>query len=124
MALSNGKWSTIGLRRVVEVVEEDKLVLARSARRPIVGVAYVAQKCRLVPDEPDVEGNESYACKISDVSDTGFGVVCRIAEKFPALFAAGSQMTLEAGDGTRVRVQIQWTRDGRVGLRRIASKSR
>ena len=113
---------------LVEVVEEDKLVLARAARRPIVGVAYVAQKCRLVPDEPDVEGNESYACfcgcKISDVSDTGFGVVCRIAEKFPALFAAGSQMTLEAGDGTRVRVQIQWTRDGRVGLRRIASKSR
>ena len=76
-----------------------------------------------MPDAPDAEGTVSYSCKIADVSATGFGVVCRMAQKTPALFEVGAFMTLEAGDGTRLRVQIQWVRSGRLGLKRIASKA-
>ena len=87
-------------------------------------VAYNAQRSRLVPDAPDAEGNANYPCKIANVSDGGFGVVCRAAEKSPDLFQTDALMMLESGDGTRIRVQIQWVSHGRIGLKRFGSKSR
>ena len=118
MAQGIAKGPTVGLRRIVEV-DEKELVFTRSMRRPISGVLYNAQKCRLVPDSPDAAGNQSYTCKIADVSETGFGVVCRSAEKSPELFPSGAQMTLEANDGKRLRVEVRWIRNGRLGLKRL-----
>ena len=100
------------------------MVAYRPSRRPITGVAYNAQRSRLVPDAPDAEGNANYPCKIANVSDGGFGVVCRAAEKSPDLFQTDALMMLESGDGTRIRVQIQWVSHGRIGLKRFGSKSR
>ncbi len=93
------------------------LVISRPFRRRVTGVAYTAQKSRLIPDRPDAEGNDSYPCKIADVSVDGFGVVCRAASINPTLFETGSEMTLEGSDGKRVRVQIRWAKKDRLGLK-------
>jgi hypothetical protein len=37
----------------------------------------------------------------------------------PELFKSGTQMTLEGMDGKRVRVQIRWVKNGRLGLRLV-----
>jgi hypothetical protein len=104
-----------GLMRVVR--SDGDMVVNRATRRPLSGAAFQAERSHLVPDAPDVEGNKSYFCKVADVSDTGFGVVCRTASVNPTLFKAGNQMTLEGSDGKRVRVQIRWIKNGRLGLR-------
>jgi hypothetical protein len=106
-----------GLRRIVEI--HDDMIVNRPVRRAISGVAYNAQRSYLVPDEPDAEGNKSYFCKIADTSVGGFGVACRAASTHPELFKSGTQMTLEGMDGKRVRVQIRWVKNGRLGLRLV-----
>jgi hypothetical protein len=106
-----------GLQRVV--VASADMTVNRSPRRQIGGIAYAAQKTRLTPDEPDEDGNESYYCKIFDVSEDGFGVVCPTALKNSGLFTLGKQLTLEATDGKRSRVEIRWVSQGRLGLRRL-----
>jgi hypothetical protein len=115
MNSKNNKTYLPGLQPVVDV--DGDMVVNRSARRPIQGIAFNAQKSHLVRDEPDSAGNERYRCKIADVSDGGFGVVCRTAATNPELFQAGEQMTLQGADGKRVRVQIRWIKNGRLGLR-------
>jgi hypothetical protein len=114
------KKSGPGLQRIV-VVEAD-MTVNRSPRRQIAGIAYNAQKTRLALDEPDASGHESYPCKIADVSDDGFGVVCPAANTVSDLFALGAQMTLETSDGKRSRVEIRWIRNGRLGLRLLTAK--
>jgi hypothetical protein len=92
-------------------------IVKRPHRREVWGIAYVAQKCRLVPDRPDPAGNASYACKIANVSEGGFGIVCRKAGATPDLFQTGSEMTLEAWDGKRLRVEIRWVNKDRMGVK-------
>jgi hypothetical protein len=104
-----------GLLRTVLL--DGDMIVNRPSRRAISGPAFTAQRSHLVPDEPDVDGNKSYFCKVADVSDSGFGVVCRTAGINPSLFKTGNQMTLEASDGKRVRVQIRWIKNGRLGLK-------
>jgi len=122
MTQKTEKKAAPGLRRVVAV--EDGVVVNRPARQSIGGVAFIAQRCRLILDEPDAAGNQSYACKIADASDTGLGVVCRVAEQTPGLFQLGAQMTLEAVDGKRVRVEIRWIKGSRLGLQRFGPSRR
>jgi hypothetical protein len=110
-----------GLQRIVTIGKDD--VINRPSRRLISGVAYNAQKCRLIPDTPDAAGNASYICKIADVSDAGYGVVCRAAADTPEHFQLGTKMTLEAGDGKQSRVEICWVKNVRLGLKRAAGKA-
>jgi hypothetical protein len=92
-------------------------VVNRPHRREVWGIAFVAQKCRLLLDQPDADGNESYPCKIADVSDGGYCVVCKAAETSPTMFRAGMTLTLEAWEGVRVRVEVRWIKKGRLGLK-------
>jgi hypothetical protein len=109
-----------GLRRVAAV--EGDMIVSRSAREPVSGLAFQAQHCSLVLDSPDAAGHAFYPCKITDVSDEGFGVVCGAARKVPHPFKFGAQMTLHDAEGKRVRVEIRWISNGRLGLRRLATK--
>jgi hypothetical protein len=108
-----------GLRRFAAV--EGDMIVSRPPRRPITGVEFDTQFCRLILDEPDPSGNEAYACKISDVSDEGFGIVYGVGKTNPLPFNAGSRLTLEHSDGERVRVEVRWMKSGRLGLRRVMS---
>jgi hypothetical protein len=108
------------LRRFAAV--EGEMIVNRPPRRSITGVEFHTQICCLLLDEPDAAGNEAYACKIADVSDGGFGVVCAAAEKIAHPFRAGSQLTLQEADGDRLRVEVRWVKNGRVGLRRLVPK--
>jgi hypothetical protein len=121
MTMKTEKRPAVGLQRVV--TSDGGVVVNRPYRRPISGVAYHAQKCRLVLDMPDAAGNESYPCKIANVSDCGFGVVCRAAETTPDVFQPGAHMTLEAWDGKRSRVEIRWINKARLGLKRAPHKT-
>jgi hypothetical protein len=112
------KKSGPGLQRIVNTVEGD-MVVHRPSRRPISGVVFHAQKSRLILDAPDTDGNESYPCRVADMSDGGFGVVCSAADKVPEVFQPGAQMTLEAWDSKQSRVEIRWIKNGRLGLRRM-----
>ena len=112
-----------GLRPVVAPLSGKDVIINRPTRRAITGVAYNAQKCRLLPDTPDAAGNASFPCRIADVSDAGLGVVCRAVEQAPDLFPLGARMVLEASDGTRSRWEIRWIRHGRIGLKRVSAKS-
>jgi hypothetical protein len=99
------------------------VVINRPYRRRITGVAYTAQRSRLVLDMPDAAGNDSYPCKIADVSVGGFGVVCQAAQQAMDVFQSGALMTLEAWDGMRARVEVRWANNDRLGLKRSASAS-
>jgi hypothetical protein len=92
------------LRRFAAV--EGDMIVNRPPRRSITGIEFHTQICRLLLDEPDAKGNDTYACKIADVSDGGFGVVCG------------------AADGDRLRVEVRWIKNGRLGLRRLAVSTR
>jgi hypothetical protein len=108
-----------GLRRFAAV--EGDLIVNRPPRRVITGIAFDTQFCRLLLDEPDPAGNDAYACKITDVSDDGFGILCGAARTVPHPFNAGSRLTLQDPDGERVRVEVRWTKGARLGLRRLAA---
>jgi hypothetical protein len=108
------------LRRFAAV--EGEMIVNRPPRRSITGVEFHTQICRLLLDEPDAMGNEAYPCKIADVSDAGFGVVCGAAEKVTHPFRAGGQLTLQESDGDRMRVEVRWIKNGRLGLRRLIPK--
>jgi hypothetical protein len=108
-----------GLRRFAAV--EGDMIVNRPPRRPITGIEFDTQFCRLLLDEPDASGNEAYACKIADVSDEGFGIVFGVGKTNPLPFNAGSRLTLEHSDGERVRVEVRWIKGGRLGVRRAPS---
>jgi hypothetical protein len=110
------------LRRFAAV--EGDMIVNRPPRRSITGIEFHTQICRLLLDEPDAKGNDTYACKIADVSDGGFGVVCGAAEKVPHPFKPGAQLTLQESDGDRLRVEVRWIKNGRLGLRRLAVSTR
>ena len=109
-----------GLRRVAAV--EGNMIVNRPARESIVGDAFEAQHCSLVLDSPDAMGREFYPCKITNASEAGFGVVCSAARTVPHPFKAGAQMTLHDAEGKRVRVEVRWVSNGRLGLRRLIGK--
>ncbi len=92
-------------------------IVKRPFRREVWGTAFVAQKCRLVLDGPDADGNTSYACKVADFSEGGYGVVCKAAETTPKLFQTGMEMTLEGWGGVRTRVEVRWIKKERMGLK-------
>jgi hypothetical protein len=96
--------------------QEDRAV-ERAARRPISGIVFLAQKTRLVLDAPDAAGKATYPCRIFDFSAGGFGVVCHALAKSRGAFHLGAQMTLEAWDGKRSRVEIRWINNARIGLK-------
>ena len=108
------------LRRFAAV--EGEMIVNRPPRRSITGMDFHTQVCRLLLDEPDASGHEIYPCKIADVSDAGFGVVCGAAEKITHPFRAGTQLTLQESDGDRMRVEVRWIKNGRLGLRRLVPK--
>jgi len=111
-----------GLQPVV--VADKTMTVIRAPRRAITGIAFNAQRSRLILDAPDSAGNESYPCKIANVSDAGFGLMCPAAAKVPDLFKVGAHMTLEGSDGKRSRVEVRWISNGRLGLRLVGAKPR
>ncbi len=104
------------------VAAQGKMFINRPPRKPVTGLAFQAQHCSLVLDRPDAAGHEFYACTVTDISDGGFGAVCAAAKKVPTPFRSGAQMTLHDGEGKRVRVEIRWISNGRLGLRRLTAK--
>jgi hypothetical protein len=120
MAQKNEHKPTMGLRRFAAV--EGDMIINRPPRRSITGIEFHMQSCRLLLDEPDAAGHEAYPCKIADVSDAGFGVVCAAAEKISHPFKPGAQLTLQEADGERLRVEVRWIKNGRLGLRRLVPK--
>jgi hypothetical protein len=111
----------VGLRRFAAV--EGDLIVNRPPRRVVTGIEFHTQECRLVLDAPDAAGAEAYPCRISDVSDEGFGVLCRAVQKLSHPLRPGAQSTLQNADGERVRVEIRWIKNGRLGLRRMTAKA-
>jgi len=91
--------------------------LDRAARRSIGGIAFLAQRTRLVLDQPDAAGKASYPCRIFDFSGGGFGVICHAVGTAAEAFQPGARMTLEAWDSKRSRVEIRWINNGRIGLK-------
>jgi hypothetical protein len=110
---------SFGLRRFAAV--EGDLIVNRPPRRAITGVEFNNQFCRLLLDEPDSSGNDAYACKITDVSDEGFGIMCGAARTIPHPFNAGARLTLQESDGELVRVEVRWIKGGRLGVRRLSA---
>ena len=110
------------LRRFAAV--EGEMIVNRPPRRRITGIEFHTQISRLLLDEPDATGHDVYPCKIADVSDSGFGVVCGAAERISHPFKPGSQLTLQESAGERLRVEVRWIKNGRLGLRRLVAKSR
>ena len=110
-----------GLRR--RILTDGDMIINRPPRRSITGVVLSAQRSHLVPDEPDSEGRKSYFCKITDMSDGGFCVLCRMASEDPRLFKPGVQMILEGPGDKRRRVQIRWLKDGRIGLKLLVPEA-
>jgi hypothetical protein len=90
-------------------------------RRLNSGVALMAQRFRLILDKADAAGHAHYPCKILDASAQGFGVICSAVELAPDLFQVGAQMTLEAADRKRLRVEIRWINKDRLGVKRLAA---
>ncbi len=111
---------TMALRRFAAV--QGDMIVNRPPRRAITGIEFHTQICRLLLDEPDAAANDSYPCKIADVSDEGFGVVCGAANTLSHAFRPGSQVTLQESDGERLRVEIRWIKNGRLGLKRLAAR--
>ena len=97
------------------------MIVERALRRPITGIEYYTQTCRLLPDEPDTKAGDGYACKIADVSEGGFGVVCGASRAIFHPFKPGTQLTLQKSDGERSRVEVRWVRKSRLGLRRLVA---
>jgi hypothetical protein len=120
MARGNEDKLGTGLRRVAAV--EGNIIVNRPPREQIAGLAFQAQHCSLVLDRPDAAGHEFYPCKITNLSDGGFCAECSAASKVPHPFTCGAQMTLHDSDGKRVRVEVRWVSNGRVGLRRLTAK--
>jgi hypothetical protein len=111
-----------GLRRFAAV--EGAIIVKRPAREPTSDSAFQAQHCSLILDKPDAAGNEIYPCKITDVSQAGFGIICSAAQKAPHPFRPGTKMTLHDAEGKSIRVEVRWANNGRLGLRRLDAKPR
>ncbi|WP_419758537.1 hypothetical protein [Acidisoma sp.] len=109
-----------GLRRFAAV--EGDMIVNRPPRRSITGIEFANQISRMLLDQPDATGNHIYPCKIANVSDEGFGVVCGAARTIPHPFHTGGQLTLQESDGERVRVEIRWIKSDRLGLRRLSAR--
>jgi len=101
---------------------DGEMIVSRPPRRAITGIEFHTQTCRLLLDEPDAAANDSYPCKIADVSDEGFGVVCGAVNTVTNPFRPGSQLTLQESHGERLRVEVRWIKNGRLGLRRLAAR--
>jgi hypothetical protein len=112
----------VGLRRFVAV--EGDYIVNRPPRRSITGIEFHTQECLLLLDEPDATGNERFPCKVADISDEGFGVVCRAAEKIPHPFKPGARLTLQESAGERSGWENRWKKNGRLGMRRLVKKAR
>ena len=108
------------LRRYAAV--QGGMIVNRPPRRSITGIEFTNQVSRLLLDEPDATGNDVYPCQIANVSDAGFGVVCSAARSIPHPFHAGGLLTLHDTEGERVRVEIRWIKNDRLGLRRLSAK--
>jgi hypothetical protein len=82
-------------------------------RRPITGVARLAQRTRVIlgGDEERVQ-----PCKILDASNSGF----RIALKPMPKLEIGDEIILEHTDGTQQRVCVCWVSAHEVGLKVVA----
>ncbi len=105
----------VALRRFAAV--EGDLIVNRPPRRPITGVAFDTQFCRLLLDVRHPSGQDAFPCRITDVSDAGFGIQCGAATMVPRPFNAGSRLTLHKPNGERVRVEVRWIKGVRLGLR-------
>jgi len=79
----------------------------REQRRPVVGLARMMQKTRLILDEA---GQDVLACKILDASDHGYRVGLTQARKIEG------EITLEHTDGSQRRVRVCWARGNELGL--------
>jgi hypothetical protein len=82
----------------------------RETRRPVTGVARIAQRTFMILGE---EENEStHPCKILDASDSGY----RIGLKPMPKLEIGSEVTLEYTDKTRKKFCVRWVTAHEVGL--------
>ena len=82
-------------------------------RRPITGVARLAQRTRVILGGEEGRGS---TCKILDASNSGF----RIALKPMPKLEIGDEIILEHTDGTRQRVCVCWVSAHEVGLKVVA----
>jgi hypothetical protein len=122
MAEKSENRMSLGLRRFAAVAGD--IIVNRPPRRPAKEIAFHTTICRLLPDESGATANQGYACKVANVSDEGFCVVCEETKLMSHPFKPGAQMTLEESDGKRSRVEVRWIKNGRLGLRRVALRPR
>jgi hypothetical protein len=81
----------------------------RERRRPVVGLARMAQRTRIILG---ADGQVVLPCKILDASDNGY----RIALKPMPKLEIGNELLLEHTDGSRRRVCVCWVAEHEVGL--------
>ncbi len=122
MAEKSETMMSLGLRRFAAVAGD--IIVSRPPRRPAKEIAFHTTICRLLPDEQDAAGNQGYACKVANVSDEGFCVVCDETKLVSHPFKPGAKMTLEQADGKQSRVEVRWIKHGRLGLRRVTLRPR
>jgi hypothetical protein len=88
----------------------------RETRRPIMGVARMAQRTFMILEE---QGNESaHHCKILDASDSGYRIGLTPMPKLEI----GSEVTLEYTDKTRKKFYVRWVTVHEVGLQLAEDK--
>ena len=79
-------------------------------RRPITGVARLAQRTRVILGGEEGRGQ---ACKILDASNSGY----RITLKPMPRLELGNEIILEHTDGMRQRACVCWVSEYEVGLK-------
>jgi hypothetical protein len=114
--------TSLGLRRLAAVVGD--IIISRPPRWPAKDIAFHTTMSRLLLDDKGATPNQGYACKMANVSDEGFCVVCDETKLMSHPFKPGAQMTLEESDGKQSRVEVRWIKNGRLGLRRVALRPR
>jgi hypothetical protein len=85
----------------------------RDSRRPITGVARLAQRTRLLLDD---EARTALGCTICDASEAGFRVALTKGQLVPETLAVDCEIVLEHSDKSRLVVRVRWVREPEIGL--------
>ena len=85
----------------------------RDSRRPITGVARLAQRTRLLLND---EAQTALGCVICDASEAGFRVALNRGQAVPEGLAADAEIVLEHSDKSRLVVRVRWVRPPEIGL--------
>jgi hypothetical protein len=85
----------------------------RDTRRPITGVARLAQRMRLLLND---DGQTALGCTVCDASEAGFRVALTRGQAVPEALAVDDEIVLEHSDKSRLAVRVRWVRAPEIGL--------